>query len=411
MSEIKTYYNLPSEVKFCSKCVNSNQYPASIPEFTHQRERKNATYVKFDKDDVCEGCLACEQKTSGIDWVKREESLLKLLDKYRRKDGRYDCVVPGSGGKDSAMTLHLLKYKYGMNPLFVTWSPIIYTEYGLKNFNNLIDVGGFDNISFNRNGKVLKTLTRLSIENLLHPFQTFIIGQKNVAPKVALQYDIPLIFYGENQAEYGNPISDNDTSLMDKSFYTYKNIDDLFLAGVSVPELREKYNLDYKDLMTYLPPTPNDYKNGPKIAFHYLGYYVKWIPQEAYYYAVENTGFKARPYRSQGTYSKYSSIDDRIDDLHYYTTFIKFGIGRATYDACQEIRNNHIIRDEGKALVGRYDGEFPDKYFDEIMEYLGMEADNFHDLCNEFRSPHLWKKVNGEWKLRHNVNLNGAEDN
>ena len=256
--------------------------------------------------------------------------------------------MPGSGGKDSAMTAHLLKYKYGMNPLTVTWPPILYTDYGLKNFNNWLDVGGFDNISFYRNGNVMKKLTKLSIENLLHPFQTFITGQKNIAPKIALKYGIPLIFYGENQAEYGNPIADNHSALMDKSFYTFKNINNLFLGGVSVKELRERHNFEIADLLPFLPPAPNEYKRGPDIQYHYLGYYEKWIPQEVYYYAVENTGFKARPFRSQGTYSKYSSIDDKIDDLHYYTTFIKFGIGRATYDASQEIRNNHITRDEEK---------------------------------------------------------------
>ena len=51
----------------------------------------------------------------------------------------------------------------------------------------------------------MKLLTRLSIKNLLHPFQTFILGQKNIAPLIAKKFNIPLIFYGENEAEYGNP--------------------------------------------------------------------------------------------------------------------------------------------------------------------------------------------------------------
>ena len=143
---------------------------------------------------------------------------------------------------------------------------------------------------------------------------------------------------------------------------------------------------------------------------HYLGYYIKWVPQEAYYYAVENANFKARPFRSQGTYSKYNSIDDKIDCFHHYTRFIKFGIGRATTDASQEIRNNHITREEGKLLVKRFDGEFPDKYFNEVMEYIGLSPEKFHKICNKFRSPHIWKKANGEWKLRHTVNKDGTDD-
>ncbi|MEI6153601.1 MAG: N-acetyl sugar amidotransferase, partial [Deltaproteobacteria bacterium] len=283
--------------------------------------------------------------------------------------------------------------------LTVTWPPILYTDYGYRNFRKWIEVGGFDNVSFNQNGRVMKLLTRLSIENLLHPFQTFILGQKNFGPKIALKYNVPLIFYGENEAEYGNPIADNATSLRDKSYYSMKNIDEMYLGGVSVKELRERYNIDLVDLMTYLP-APYEQLEKSNIEVHYLGYYLKWTPQEVYYYAVENTGFEARPFRTQGTYSKYNSIDDKIDDLHYYTTFIKFGLGRATYDASQEIRNKHLTRDEGVALVKRFDGEFPDKYFHGVMDYIGMKLERFIELCDQFRSPHLWKKENGDWKLR-----------
>ena len=106
---------------------------------------------------------------------------------------------------------------------------------------------------------------------------------------------------------------------------------------------------------------------------HYLGYYLNWIPQETYYYAVENCDFRPRPFRTQGTYSKYNSIDDKIDDLHYYTTFVKFGIGRATYDVSQELRNDHLSLEEGKKLIKKYDGEFPDRYFGEVMKYLGIK--------------------------------------
>lgn len=400
-NNLEVKYGLPAEVIFCKRCVMSNQRPSSTLEFKHTKESKKST-LNIDEEGVCDACRVNEQKAK-IDWDKREEELIQLLDKHRRTDGGYDCLVPGSGGKDSAYQAHVLKYKYGMNPLTVTWPPILYTEYGLNNFRNWLDVGGFDNLSFNRNGKVMKLLTKLSIENLLHPFQTFILGQKNLAPKLAAKFGIPLIFYGENEAEYGNPIADNALSLRDKSYYSYKNIDDIFLGGVSVKELKEKYDVRMSDLTSFLPLDGAELEKSD-IEVHYLGYYLKWTPQEVYYYAVENTGFKARPFRTQGTYSKYNSIDDKIDDLHYYTTFIKFGIGRATYDASQEIRNKHITREEGVALVKKFDGEFPDRYFNEVMDYIEMKPERFHELCNQFRSPHLWTKNDrGEAVLRHTV--------
>lgn len=410
MSENKkseAYYGLPQEVTFCTKCVMSNQRPTSAVEFKHTKDSKKTT-MHFDEHGVCDACRTAEIKDN-IDWGMREEELIKLLDKHRKNDGSYDCLVPGSGGKDSAYQAHVLKYKYNMNPLTCTWPPILYTDYGLKNWRNWLD-SGFDNVSFYRNGKVMKLLTKLSIENLLHPFQTFILGQKNLAPKIAAQHGINLIFYGENEAEYGNPLADNTSSLRDKSYFSFENLDEIFLAGVSIKELIEKYDVRLSDLMSYLPPKLEDLEKA-NIEVHYLGYYLKWTPQEVYYYAVENTGFKARPHRTQGTFSKYSGIDDKIDDLHFYTTFIKFGIGRATYDAAQEIRNRHLTRQEGQALVNRFDGEFPDRYFDEIMDYIDMKPEHFHELCDKFRSPHLWaKNEEGKWQLRHNVAGKGLED-
>jgi N-acetyl sugar amidotransferase len=380
----------------------SNQRPTSAKEFEHNIKSKKQT-IAFDKDGICDACRTAEKKDL-INWEDREKKLMKLLDKYRSNDGSYDCLVPGSGGKDSAYQAHILKYKYGMNPLTYTWPPIMYTDYGYENWKNWIEIGGFDNITYKPNGRVMKKLTRLAIENIFHPFQTFFFGQKNLAPKIAAQIGIPLIFYGENEAEYGNPIADNNSSLRSKSIYATKNRDKIYLAGLTVKQLKEEYNLTDKDLNLFMPPTIDEVIKSD-IEVHYLGYYLKWTPQEVYYYATENTGFKARPFRTQGTYSKYNSIDDKIDDLHFYTTFIKFGIGRTTYDASQEIRNKHITREEGVALVKRFDGEFPDRYFNDLMSFLEIDPDYFkNELTDRFRSPHLWKKNSvNNWDLKHKV--------
>ena len=184
--------------------------------------------------------------------------------------------------------------------------------------------------------------------------------------------------------------------------YAMENLSEIRLSGIPIKELFEKHGLTLKDVEPYLPVDERELVKFP-MEVHYLGYYLKWTPQESYYYAVENTGFEANPFRSEGTYSKYNSLDDRIDGFHYYTTYIKFGLGRATYDASQEIRNNHLTREEGVALVRRFDGEFPQKYFEEIMDYIGMNPERFNELCDRFRSPHLWSLENGEWKLRHQV--------
>ena len=317
--------------------------------------------------------------------------------------------MPGSGGKDSCYASHILKFKYGMNPLTVTWPPILYTSYGFKNFENWIKTGKFVNISGKRNEDLMRFLTIKAVKNLLHPFQSFMIGQKIFPIKTSLKLNIPLIFYGDNEAEHGNPLSENFTSLRNKTFHTYKNIDKLYLGGIKLKEIENTYKFSKKDLSIFLPPRIDEFSKKP-IEVHYLGYYLKWIPQETFYYSVENCGFRPRPFRTHGTYNKYSSIDDKFDDLHYYTTYIKFGIGRATYDVAQEIRNDHLSIYEGKKLIKKYDGEFPDMYFSEIMKYLEIKENHFFRLCDQARSPHLWKKIKDRWFLRHTVNKDGADD-
>ncbi len=404
--KLKNFYGLPKKVIFCKKTLISNQRPNSAIEFHHNKKTKKKT-LNIDKNGLSDSWKYSRKKLK-INFAEREKQLLKLLDRHRGKYGKYDCIVPGSGGKDSCYATHILKKKYGMSPLTVTWPPILRTTYGKKNFLNWLKYCSTDNVSAKRNRDLMIYLTRESIINLLHPFQTFMLGQKNFAPKMALKYKIPLVFYGENEAEHGNPIADNISSLRDKSYFVFKNINKLYLGGKKINQILSETNFKEKDLEVFLPLNTN--KLDHKLEVHYLGYYLNWVPQEAFYYSVENCGFRPRPFRTQGTYSKYNSIDDKIDDLHYYTSFIKFGFGRATYDASQEIRNNHISVSEGKKLIKKYDGEFPDIYFKEVMDYLKINPNFFHKLCNKFRSPHLWKKVKGSFRLRHTANKDGTDD-
>ena len=409
-------YGLPQDVKFCKRCIISNQRPSSSIEFKNAASDRKST-ISLDDEGICDACRVTEQKAT-TDWDAREQELRELCDRHRRTDGAYDCIVPGSGGKDSFYASHILKYKYDMHPLTVTWAPHIYTDWGWRNFQRWID-SGFDNQLFTPNSRVHRLLTRLAMDVLLHPFQAFILGQKNLAPKMSALYKVPLVFFGENEAEYGNAKTDAAKPMRDASYYSASNYDDMRLGGVDIGALENDFGIHRSELTPYLPANPNALAEvGTEV--HYLGYYLKWHPQSCYYYAQEHGGFEPSPERTPGTYSKYNSIDDRIDDFHYYTTHIKFGIGRATYDAAQEIRSEDIVRDEGVALARRYDGEFPERFFEEILQYLSisenefpvaskmfeqpiMNRDYFNRLCDNFRSPHLWSYENGTWAPRHTV--------
>jgi len=177
-------------------------------------------------------------------------------------------------------------------------------------------------------------------------------------------------------------------------------------AGIFTKE--EAHNNPFQ---LYKPPHQEELqKIGAQM--HWFSFYRKWVPQENYYYSVENTGFKANPEHSEGTYSKYASIDDKQDGFHFYLAYMKFGIARATSDAAHEVRDGHITREEAVALVKRYDGEFPKKHFAWFLKYLNISEDEFREIANFYRSrsAHVWKNVNGEWKLRHTVWGGGTDD-
>jgi len=159
-----------------------------------------------------------------------------------------------------------------------------------------------------------------------------------------------------------------------------------------------------------------------KINVQYLGYYLNWHPQSNYYYAAENCGFLPAPERSPGSYSKYSSIDDKLDDIHYYTTYIKFGMGRATYDTAQEIRSGDLTRDEAIKLIKKYDGEYPKRFEEEVFQYLSINKNDytkafnylkkpimtrrsFDEIINRFRPKSIWKieKYTKKYKLKNTI--------
>ncbi|WPK12401.1 N-acetyl sugar amidotransferase [Lysinibacillus louembei] len=374
-------YNLPDEVIFCKKCTISNQRPR----------------ITFDENGVCSACNFTEYKRSKIDWDLREKELVELLDKHRKNDGSYDVIVPCSGGKDGSFVAHQLKYKYGMNPLTVTWAPHLPTELGRINLDKFVD-SGFDNVLGRPNGKVHRLMTKLAFLHLGDPFQPFIYGQTNFPLKVAVQNNVSLIMYGENgEVEYGGS--------MKNAFKPTREIadhDEHYFSGLP-PEFWMNHGVSEADIFPYKAPKYEDIVKN-KTEIHFFGYYKFWDPQANYHYSKENTGFSSAEERSEGTYSKYASLDDKIDGFHYYLSYIKFGIGRTTSDSAHEIREGKLTREEGIDLVKKYDGEFPEKYYKEFLEYCDITEEQFWEAIDSWRSEHIWDKVDGKWILKKHIN-------
>ena len=259
---LEVKYGLPAEVKFCRSCVLSNQRVApsrSVQDTTGSPK----TTVRFSEDGICDACRVVANKEE-IDWEAREYALVELLNRKRSRNGSYDCLVPGSGGKDSIYAAHMLKVKFGMNPLTVTFAPHLYTEVGWRNFQNWVHVGGFDNYLFTANGQVQRELTRLSYRKLLHPFQPFTIGQRYFPVKLAQKLGISLMFYGENAAEYGTAEDKDNESEVPTKYFTVNAGEEIYLGGYSVSELRD-FGITEPMLDPYLPMTIDDFQKAEDV--------------------------------------------------------------------------------------------------------------------------------------------------
>lgn len=376
-------------VQMCTRCVVTNQRPRIV----------------FDADGVCSACRYAERKRSGIDWAERRRQLDELLGAAGRGSARrgaarqgkaghgtawhgrdfYNAIVPASGGKDSSFVAWTLR-DLGMTSLLARWQPHIITPIGERNWQALIH-SGFDAVTAQPNGLLHRKLSRLALEYYGDPFLPFIYGQLCWPMHVAQQTGVKLVFYGENgEAEYGGDPGANDKPCWDdehweRVYMKGAGIDKLLQIGRTLGAISEDEARRASPF--YRLPVYSYRKDMPQ--FHWLGYYLPWHPQGNYYHAVEHTGFEVDEQRSEGTYSRYASIDDKLDGLHYWFGYLKFGIGRCTSDAAHEVRDDDLTRDEALALVAQYDHERPTRHLNECLAYLGMDADQLARVEERFR--------------------------
>ena len=149
--------------------------------------------------------------------------------------------------------------------------------------------------------------------------------------QIALEKKIKFIIYGDAQAEKcGDNNLWNDGASLNPRIFTYDKFDDLYFGGVSYNELH-KHGKSKHDIKPYLPIKKSDYQKF-NIETLVLPYYLKYNPQDNFYLAKEITNFQTNTQRTDGTYSKYSSIDDKMDGMHYFMRYIKFGLGRCMED-------------------------------------------------------------------------------
>ena len=367
-------------VIYCKNCLVPNSRPR----------------IEFDEHGVCNACRNSERKNE-IDWSARKAEFLKLIEPYRGRAGNYDCVVPWSGGKDSSSIAWKLKFEFGLNPLLVTFSPLIMNEVGAYNREQMIQAG-FDHLMIRPNQRVSRHLSERFFRERGNPKVHWDAGVNSVPIQVAVKYKIPLVFYAEHgESEYGGRVlSEEHRKIRDIAEVLENQIGD-------DPQNWVDSEVGQNDLLPYLYPGSSEIeKVGVKAI--YFAYFFRWSMYENYEYIRDKIDFQTAPQgRTDGTFTNFDSLDDKIDDVYYYLQFIKFGFGRANRDACRMINNNQLPRAEGLKLTKKYDGEFPATHIEAALDYLGMSADEFDQIVNLHRNNEIWKMTGNEWTLRHPI--------
>jgi N-acetyl sugar amidotransferase len=363
-------------VRYCGRCLMPDTRPR----------------IEFDAEGVCNACRNADDKRI-IDWEARRREFLALIEPYRSSRGDWDCIVPWSGGKDSSSIAFRLKHEFGMNPLLVTFSPLIPTEVGSANRETLVRIG-FDHVFFRPNQRVHRYLTRRFFVERGNPKVAWDAGVNVVPVMLAVRLGIPLVFYAEHgESEYGGRVLDEGSKKI-------RNVTEVVEHQIGDdPRNWVDECVSTADLHPYVYPSSETIARVGVKAL-YFGYFFRWSMLENFRFIQSRMPFATHPGgRTPGTFTDFDSLDDKADNLYYYMQFIKFGFGRAVRDACRMIQNHQMTRDDALALARKYDGEFPEEHLDDMLAYMDMDRAELSRIVDLHRNPELWHHEGGEWRL------------
>ena len=358
-------------IKYCRRCI----MPETKPD------------LFIDAEGICSACRSFEQRKE-VDWDARRRELATILGRYRSKDGKnYDCIVPVSGGKDSTFQV-LRMLELGMNPLCVTATTDQLSALGRRNIENL-KKQGVDYIEVTTNPVVRRRINRLALTQVGDISWPEHVTIFTVPIRVAVQFNIPLIIWGENpQNEYGGPVAAaNDNVLTRRWLEEFGG-----LLGLRVSDLVGQEGIEPKHLIQYTYPSDHELKR-VGVTGLFLGYYIPWDGYGNALYSQVH-GFETYHKAVEGSLVNYENLDNVQTGIHDHFKFLKYAFGRATDLACMHIRRGRLSRTDALEMVEKHDGKFPWIYLGypiaDVLREIGMTLDEFQRVCDRFTNKKLF---------------------
>jgi len=377
------------KIYWCKNCLNMSTRPR----------------ITFDDRGWCNACQWMEKKKT-LDWKSRELELILLLDKYRSTSGNFDCIVPVSGGKDGSYVAHMLKTKYNMNPLTVTVKPALSLEIGDQNLSNFIQ-SGFNHIHISCNPIVLDRLNKYGFIEKGFPYYGWLIAILTAVLKTAINFKIPLIFYGEDgEVEYGGSSESKNTAL-----YNIEYMKRIYLEGGHervFDRIKSDGDISDADLSFFQFPTDREVHE-VDLSFTHWSYFEPWDSYRNYIVAKEYCGLVEKDQGNQDTFTNFAQNDQALYSLHAYLMYLKFGFGRATQDAGIEVRRGSMTREQALHLVRMYDNSYPYDLIDTFLKYYNMSQVEFNAVLDRYVNKNIFEKINGIWSPKFEVGIDFVE--
>ncbi len=360
-------------LKYCTRCVMPNTKPD----------------LQLNTEGICNACRSYERRKE-INWDERKKELLQILENYSQPDGsNWDCIIPVSGGKDSTYQV-VRMLQLGMNPLCVTSTTCDLSDIGRKNIENLKHLG-VDYVEFSPNPLIRAKLNRIGLEQVGDISWPEHIGIFTIPVRAAVQFNIPLIIWGENsQNEYGGPAAAAESNILNRRWLERFG----GLLGLRISDVVGIDGIDHRHLIPYTYPSDEDLAR-VGVTGLFLGYYLPWDGLSNALIAQAH-GLTTYHKTVEGSMVNYENLDNYQTGIHDYFKFLKFGFGRATDLACMQVRRGRLTRQDALEIVKKHDGKFPWNYLgkplENILKPLELTVDEFIQICDKFTNKKLFQQ-------------------
>ena len=368
------------ETRYCKKCV----YPAI------------AVNLRMDDDNICSSCRASEKFHSIGEkfWKGRKEKFKEILNStLKNNNSNFDCLIPVSGGKDSYYQTHIMVKEYNLKPLLVTYDGNNWLPEGIYNRNRMKHLFNVDHIMWSPSVEVLKKLNRAAFRKMGDMNWQNHCGIFTMPIIMAVKFKIPLIIWGETEWDIAGMYGPEDYVE-----FSARSRNEHSVRGFEYDDFLDdpKEKLTEKDLTWAKYPSDTEILN-VGIRGLYIGNFFKWDAKQHVEIVKEKYSWRPSQTPFERTYRNYSNLDDRYENgIHDLMKFVKFGYGRCTDHASKDIRNGHMLREEGVKQVKKYD-HVVSSDLEHWLDYVSMEKLEFWKIADSFRDPRAWYIKNNEW--------------